>query len=175
MNKAVGMFAAMMLALIMVSLAYAILGNTIYIESYACVSKVGVKFANVSCSDTGIDPGYDKDVGSCSACLDSEQTISVTVSNGYPCYSCDVNFDVVNTGEKPVKVSLVIIDEDPTKKYIQNIPDTTVTVESIDQGDVIGAGEGKSGRLHMHIEQCARELSCYGFIVKINLRQWYRS
>ena len=73
MNRVVGMFAALMFALIMVGPAYAMLGNTIHIESYACVGKVGVEFANVSCSDTGIDPGYDKDVGSCSACLIDEQ------------------------------------------------------------------------------------------------------
>ena len=168
MNRTVGMFATLMFALIMVGPAYAMLGNTIHIESYARVSRVGVKFANVSCSDTGIDPGYDKDVASCSARLiDHEQTISITVSNGYPCYSCDVNFDVVNTGQKPVKVSLVIIDEDRTKKLIQDIPEITVTVEGISQGDVINVGETKSGRLRIHIEQCARELSSYSFCVKM--------
>ena len=74
---------------------------------------------------------------------------------------------MINTGERPVKVSLVIIDEDPTEKCTQDIPEITVTVENIDWGDVIGAGEMKSGRLHIHIEQCARELSYYSFIVKI--------
>ena len=158
------MFAALMFTLIMVSPAYAMLGNTIHIESYANESSVDVKFADVSCSDTGID----KDVGSCSALLIDEQTISVTVLNGYPCYSCDVNFDVVNTGEKPFKVWLVIIDENLiTKKSFEDIPEITVTVEGIKSHDVIDPGEKKSCRLHIHIEQCALELSSYRFRVKM--------
>ena len=165
------MFAALMFTLIMVGPAYAMLGNTIHIESYAYESSVSVKFADVSCSDTGIGPGYDKGVASCSALLIDEQTISVTVLNGYPCYSCNVNFDVVNTGEKPVKVWLVIIDENPTKKFSQDIPEITVTVEGIKRRDVINPEGKKSCRLHIHIEQCARELSSYCFRVKMWLVQ----
>jgi len=68
-------------------------------------------------SDNGVNEDHEiegKDIGECSVALISQsppdldnegpQLMRITIENGYPSYSCFVNFNVQNNGSIPIKV-----------------------------------------------------------------------
>jgi hypothetical protein len=165
-TKMVGMFAVLMIALMAIGFAYGLWSKTLYINGTVNTGSVNAEFANVVCSDTGVDPGYDKDVASCNVVLsDDKQTMTVTISNAYPCYSCKITYNVVNTGTIPVKIQSITVTNPNSDKL-------TVTVTGIAKGDQIDAGESKAGDLEIHVEQAAAQGATYTFSVEIYLVQW---
>lgn len=114
MKKAIGMFAALAVALAMTGIAYAHWSQTIYIDGSVSTGSVCVGWENVYCNDYGIDPGYDKDVASCDAYLwgwkgmhgdnDIYENLTINISNVYPCYSVTVTAVVANCGTIPLHI-----------------------------------------------------------------------
>jgi hypothetical protein len=163
-TKMVGMFAVLMIALMALGFAYGLWSKTLYINGTVNTGSVNAEFANVVCSDTGVDPGYDKDVASCNVGLsDDKQTMTVTISNAYPCYSCKIRYDVVNTGTIPVKIKSITVT---------NPSEVSVTVTGIKVGDQIDCGASEAGDLEIHVEQDAEQGATYTFSVTIYLVQW---
>lgn len=130
-----------------------------------------VEFANLSSSDPGgtDDPGQtpEMDVASTEAGSISEdgKSFTVTVTNGYPCYSSVVSFDIVNTGTIAAKIETITIsDGQGNTATISNDgdyadvdlgvtanKDVRITVTGIGEDTTIAAGGSVSGALNMHV------------------------
>jgi len=158
-------FLALALCLSISGAAFAMWDKTLYIDGTVKTGEVNADFDSASCNDTGIDPGYDKDVGNCTVTGVNTQTLTITVNNGYPCYSCAVNFNITNTGTIPVKIQNLTITNNPS-------PNVTVTWTGLAVGDQIDAGDELAGDIDIHVEQCAAENSTYTFNATIYLVQW---
>lgn len=165
-GKMAAVFAALMIALMAVGFAYAMWDKTLLISGTVNTGEVNAEFQNIVCSDTGIDPGYDKNVGSCSVAIDVVgQKMGVIIGNAYPSYSCQIDYDIVNTGTIPVKIQSITVTN-------PNYAEVSVTVTGIAVGDQIDKGASKAGDLEIHVEQEADELATYKFSVEIYLVQW---
>jgi len=169
---------ALVFALGSLGVGYAMWDKTLEVTGTVNTGEVNAIFTTATCNDTGIDPGYlmdgttpkDKDVGSCSVVGAGTQLLTITVENGYPCYECDIDFTVDNTGSIPVKIQTLGLVGVP--------PEITVTWTGLAVGDQIGpAGsidDELPGDLHIHVEQIADELQTgvYTFSASIYLVQW---
>jgi len=163
-TKMVALFATLMIALMVVGISYAMWDKYLYIDGTVNTGEVDADFTDAYCDDTGIDPGYDKDVGSCTVTGIGTQTLTVTVDNGYPSYRCRVDYEINNIGTIPVKIQAITLDNPNTE--------ITVTVTGITVGDQIDPGFGFWGDLEIHVEQSAAELATYTFSLTIYLVQW---
>jgi hypothetical protein len=159
-------FAALMIALMVAGLAYAMWDKYLYIYGTVYTGEVNAEFSDCWCSDTGIDPGYDKDVGSCDCVIEPEdpQVLGVYIYNGYPSYSCDIYYTIDNTGTIPVKIQDIFLGGVP--------PEITVSLTGAGIGTQIEPGEYAECDIHVHVEQIADELATYYFDIEIYLVQW---
>ena len=115
-----------------------------------------VAFSSVSCSDNEDSV----DVGEVSAeIVDGGDSISVSVSNAYPGYVADIDYTVVNLGDKPVTYLGVTAEEYDTALDID--------VSSEEPGFVLGVGEEMSGTLTVTVLQLAQQGSVYSFSVDL--------
>jgi hypothetical protein len=163
-TKMTAVFATLMIALMVAGLAYAMWDKTLFIDGTVNTGEVDAVFTTATCNDDGIDPGYDKDVASCSVTGIGEQTLVVTITNGYPCYTCTLSFTIDNIGTIPVKVQSLTVVTPP--------PEIGFTFVGIAVGDQIDGGLSQPGSIEIHIEQEAAELATYTFSVEIYLVQW---
>jgi len=166
-SKMTAIFAALMIALMVVGISYAMWDKTIYLYGTVYTGEVDAEFSSVYCNDIDVDPGHDKDVGSCNCYIDGSdpQILWVDIYNGYPCYSVTVNYEIDNIGTIPVKIQTITLT---------NVnPEITVTVTDIYVGQQIeGYGGSVWGDLEIHVEQSAAELATYSFSLEIYLVQW---
>jgi hypothetical protein len=166
-SKMVALFATLMIALMAVGIAYAMWDKTLYIIGTVDTGKVDAHFTTATSNDPGttIDPGKDKHVGCTEVTGVGLQTLTITVTNGYPCYESTIDYTIDNIGTIPVKVQrwtvTPILDGD-----------VTVTITTIAVGTQIDAGASVPGDIHIHVEQSADELATYTFSVEIYLVQW---
>jgi len=158
------LLSTLVIALMVVGTGFALWSKTLYINGTVNTGTVEAGFDNVMCNDNGIDPGYDKDVASCTVEVSQDhQTITVTINNAYPSYSCDIDYDILNKGSIPVKIQSITI----------NAPsEVTVEVTGISVGDQIDPDQLIHGDLHIHVEQTAAQGATYTFTVDILLVQW---
>jgi len=154
---------ALVLALGALGVGFAMWDKTLYIDGTVNTGEVNAIFTTASCTE---DPEVEgKDVGSCSLTGIGEQTLNITVTNGYPCYGVTVNFTIDNVGTIPVKIqSFKVTNPDPTAVTVTWVsPAIGTQIEP--QGDVPGS-------IYIHVEQEADELATYTFSAKILLVQW---
>jgi hypothetical protein len=73
---------------------------TIVTVSANGVTLKDVDFIATSTNDPPgtIDPGYQKNVATCTSALISDELIEVVVTNGYPSYTCTFTVTAQNTG-----------------------------------------------------------------------------
>ena len=152
---------ALVLALGTLGVGYAMWDKTLYINGTVNTGEVNLEILSASSDDVGIDPGKDKDVGSCTATVDG-QTVVVTIENGYPCYYTYVHFTAHNNGTVPVKLQAINITAPP---------EITVT-GSNSIGEQIDPSERRDNTLYIHVEQDAEELATYTFTVEFYYVQW---
>jgi len=174
-TKMTAIFAILMIALMVAGISYAMWDKTLYINGTVKTGEVDAYFTTAESNDPygTIDPGYlvdgvtpkDKDVGCTEVTGEKLQTLTITVTNGYPCYSSRIDYTIDNIGTIPVKVQSFTFTGD-FDKYV------TVTVTDIAVGTQIDAKESVPGDIEIHVEQCAAELHTYTFSVTIYLVQW---
>ena len=165
-TKTVAIFATLMIALMAVGFAYAMWDKTLFINGTVNTGEVNAYFTTAVSNDPPgtIDPGYDKDVGCTEVTGELTQTLTVTVTNGYPCYSSRIDYTIDNIGSIPVKVQSFTVTVPPAA--------VTVTVTEIAVGTQIDAGDSVPGSIVIHVEQTADENAQYTFSVEIYLVQW---
>jgi len=142
--------------------------------------------------EEGEDPEA-KDVGDCTVTLtdieneetngplagqstagDNDLDLVITITNGYPGYKCEVQFEVVNTGSIPVK--LYFFDENGNRLYLPatitfETDEVTCTLEGEDEAQV-HPDESELYTLSCVVEQEADEDSTYDVQIYIQARQW---
>ena len=126
-GKMVGLFAAVMIALMVAGISYGMWSKTLYINGTMSTGTVDAKFTLVASNDPSdsLDPSecgtwtltdnelvwngerYDKDVATTTVQGADTDTLSVSVSNAYPCYYAGVGFTIDNVGSIPVKIKSI--------------------------------------------------------------------
>jgi len=154
MKKAIGMFAALMVALAMTGVGFAWWTETLNIEGSVATGELNVDFNNPATS-------CDEEM-TCEVKV-TDTTITVDINNAYPCGSCVVTFDIQNTGTIPAKVMAIDISNDA---------ELDVELENIVVGNIIGVGGSKTCTLTVHVNENAQELSEYTFTVTIDFGQF---
>ena len=126
---------ALVLALGILGVGFAAWSETLYVRGNVETGHVDVEFVEVLSSDPpGIDDttlqldgGFpylkiqqqDKDVGTTTATINDTKSATVTITNGYPCYTVWVIFYVRNSGSIPIR--LTDIQFDPPEVYVDGV------------------------------------------------------
>ncbi len=169
-SKATTMFLSALLLAAIIGVGYAMWSETLRVNVTVNTGEVDVEFSDWSCSDTGIDPGKDKDVASCT--VEEEEyddegdviKLLVTIDDGYPCYYANITMTIDNIGTVPVKLlghSFSGLDGLPLEVSLE-IPEDT----QIDPGD------SQDYKLNIHILQEAEENATYSFELTMQFAQW---
>ena len=161
-TKVAVLFLVLALALAAVGVGYAMWDKTLHIDGTVNTGEVNAVFTDAYCEETPEAEG--KDVGSCTLTGIGEQTLTITIDNGYPCYECTVYFTILNTGTIPVKVQSL--------SAINALPELTVSWTGLTVGQQIDAKQSVPGDIHIHVEQAALESTTYTFNAEIWLVQW---
>jgi len=199
-RKLMPLFLIPVIVLAMTGVAYAMWYETLKVNVTVNTGEVDVEWSNWSCSDTGIDPGYDKDVGSCDVSeedYDGEGDViklNITLSNTYPCYNVTIYGKVDNIGTIPVKPYQFFIDNNHNGVFDEG--DTLITTDTwypLDLDDVSGKDVefmvylyddgGRDGSqidpngydtygIVIHVLQTASENATYTFHLAFVFAQW---
>jgi len=101
-TKMTAIFAALMIALMLAGVSYAMWEKTITITGTVNTGKVDVQFCNVAVySDEA------KEVSSWSAVVTDPEHITVTIDNAYPCIWYTIDADINNVGTIPVIIQSI--------------------------------------------------------------------
>jgi len=187
---------ALLLALGATGITYAQWSDTVFISGTVQTGEFNDPFSWVVSNDNGaeetiaphglIDPGdngldpsepqaagspclrYDKDVALTTVSLDDPFNITATLSNAYPCYHPTIFYGIVNCGTIPGAIVSISVDENAATPDVEdNIPELTVTVTGIYEGQVIDVGEDVIGDLEIHVEQSAAE--CHTYTIRVTI------
>lgn len=174
MKKAMGMFAALILALGMSGLAYATWSETLMISGTVNTGTVDVEWSEDGSWDTDDYPyaPEGKDVSGITCVIDGD-TLIVTVTNAYPCIDYYNVVDIHCVGTIPVHLYEVFT----------SIPDPNVLVEISyyeDSGCTVPAVlpvqlhtcDRIYVEIHVHITQDAIQNHAYTFTAQIDAVQW---
>jgi len=144
--RKIGLLAlALVLALGTMGVAFAYWQDTLTINGSVATGTFDTEFANVGASDNEVTG---PDVGNCTVSAILAKSFTVTIANGYPCYTGTVTFDVVNNGTVPAKIKSIKVDGvDYTGAVDKDLNPTSnddirITITGIDVGDdvpVVGA------------------------------------
>lgn len=108
-------------------------------------------------NDNGIDPGHDKDVGSCTALIDpTTGNVSLTMSNGYPSYTCRFWTTIQNVGSLTLRRGRPVINALPVLTLTEPVPVPCATLDP---------GEREVEEFTVHIEQEAEQGFTYQFTI----------
>ena len=193
---------ATLAVLIAVGVAFALWADVLKIHIEVETGDVDVEFGGYSVTEyvgfpdgnggwNFVQEGSDseaKDVGQCTITLteyeneegmnpstagDNDADLMITISNGYPGYKCEVQFEVVNTGSIPVK--LYFFDEDgnrlPLPATFTLDSAVACTLEGEDKAQT-HPDRSKVYKLSCVVEQEAAEGSTYSTQIYIQARQW---
>jgi len=170
---------ALVLSLALCGAGYTYFTDTVSIEGTVTAGTLEVEFGNVGSSDPrgtedpGQTPQMDVACTEVSQVSDDGKSFTVTVTNGYPCYSSLVSFDIVNTGSIAAKIgSIVIMDGEGNSATITDSgdyadvdlgvtdnEDVRITVTGIGEDTAIPVGGSVSGALNIHvIEESVEDL-----------------
>jgi len=150
------LFAAIILTMIAlgtIGFSYACLNGGWQIN---CYCNCDVKFIKVLTSDNEIE----KDVAAVLAKINyAGDTITVCITNAYPCYRAYINYTIKNTGCKPVHFDTLTI----TNNY-PDVLDITTTNHTCTW---LSPCETVKGTTTVHVLQPAKQNSEYTFKIKI--------
>jgi len=150
-------FALIILAIIALSLtgySYACTNGGIHID--CCYPTCDLKFIIVTTSDNEVE----KNVAYVTAQINcAGDTITVCITNAYPCYRAYINYTIKNTGCKPVHFdTLTITNDHPEALEITTTNHTCIWLSSC---------ETVKGTTSVHVLQPAKQNWKYTFQIKI--------
>lgn len=169
MRTAMAMFGALMISLALTGVAFAHWTETLYINGTV---NTGTFDAELS-----VGEGYDtepeeKDVSSISGELSEDKnTITVTITNAYPCINYYLPIDLHCVGSVPLIIQEIYIDRG-------NLPeDTTLEIipgadQPLQEGVQLHYCNSAYGTLHVHLDEDAAENTTYTFSITIIVVQW---
>jgi hypothetical protein len=163
----------LIVALGSLGVVYGLWSESLFVSGTVATGQVDVAFSPCTTNDTGIDPGYDKDVADClceltgpdkdSTCDTGPDKMTISIIDGYPSYTCEVKYDIENVGTVPVMLQEILFAADPT---------LTVTQDCVDKGYQLDPSCPIDCKITIHVEQWADEHSHYGFSKSYKWVQW---
>jgi hypothetical protein len=193
---------AVALLLTTVAISFALWADLLKIQLVVYTGNVDVQFGSWSVKEyvgfpdgsggwnyveEGSDPEA-KDVAQCTVTLqevedeegvnpspagDNDLDLVITITNGYPGYKCEVEFEVKNTGSIPVK--LYFYDENgnrltlPATFFLDSAVKCTLDGED---GAQVHPGDSETYTLSCAVRQSAGENAQYSTQIYIQARQW---
>jgi len=112
--------------------------------------------------DNGVDPGNGKAVGRCLASPVGTGTVRVSITNGYPGYTCRVWVKVRNVGCKAVRRQSVAITAPPELAVTEVSPQPCL---------VLQPGQERFEAYDVRILQSAEETAVYQFMIRETFRE----
>jgi len=149
----------LVVALSSLGLAHGLWAKTLTIEGPVDMGCTNADFIVASTDDPPgtIDPGYDKDVASCEATVESPELVEVVITNAYPSYTCTFTTTIYNGGTLPVRrepLEFVV----PAELTVTDLNDLT--------GVVLDPGQQDVEEFSVHVEQEAEQGAIYYFAIK---------
>ena len=156
--KKIGLISlALVLALGSLGVGFALWSDTLYLEGTIDTGEVEVCIVSIASDDTGLDPGYDKDVAWVETAIIDCHTATITIHGAYPSYHTYVHFTSLVGGTIPVRLQSINITN----------PDPCITVDAWDSiGEQRHPGEPADNTIYVHVEQCAEQNATYTFTVE---------
>jgi len=168
-KKLFAILAIMMIALGIAGFAYAHWEKIVTVDGTVNTGKLNLIIVSAAADDTGIDPGYDKDVAKTVITIDPQdpQIAHITITNAYPSYHVYWHITIQNVGTIPAKLKEIVIDNpNPCLEvkawdhiYEQLDPYPTEPYQSDYSGSI-------------HVLQCAEKGATYTFTVKFVFWNW---
>jgi hypothetical protein len=118
-----------------------------------------VEFVSATTNDLPgtIDPGYTKDVAECIATRLSGELVNISITNGYPSYTCTFEVVALNSGRLEIMLNPLTIEAPPV---------LTVTDITDNAGIQLGGGARDTERFSVHVEQQAQQGATYTFTIR---------
>ncbi len=159
------LFLVLMVGMAAVGASYALWSKTITLSGSVATGKVDMEWSTFTDDDNGIDPGYDKNVADCTVTT-TPGLVTVTITNGYPSYTCTIVGDIHNSGTIPIKL----------KDFVYTVPAGIKVTPSTGFIDPLGVQLDPSqtlvGDFKIHVEQEAAQSSDYTFSIEATGQQW---
>ncbi|WP_456330601.1 SipW-dependent-type signal peptide-containing protein [Archaeoglobus sp.] len=174
--KKSGVFAALVLGLMVVAATYAAWSETITVSGSVATGELDVAFTDYSVSDNDDDTGLTGTATTTVELQDTDDdddydTAVITVTQAYPGYHATVDLNVTNVGTIAAKVSGVNVAYDNTN-YPGSSSALSVSTSGIAENEIIDTGETKTLRVTIDVTDDAQELDNYAFTVTIDFTQF---
>jgi len=155
----------LVVALASLGMAHGVWAKTLTIDGTVNTGKFNADFIAASTDDPPgtIDPGYDKDVASCTATVVSTDLVEVVIINGYPSYTCTFTTTIHNGGTVPERREPLEFDV-PAVLTVTDLNDLT--------GFVLDPGREDVEEFSVHVEQEAEQGAIYYFTIKKPFSLW---
>lgn len=158
-------FGVLIVGLAVMGASYAQWTEELTISGTVATGELAAEFSAISCSDNEVD----MDVATCEVALEVDgesgttKIAIITLDNAYPCYMCDVDLTISNTGTIPLHIASVdIVKPDEL--------DVELTGEPVCK--IVDAGDTLTFDLHIHVNDQADENSAYSFSATVNIDQF---
>jgi hypothetical protein len=142
----------------LLALVFGLLTRTLAIEGFGDSGLGGADFVEASTDDPpgSTDPGYEKNVATCTARVVNDELVEVVLTNAYPSYTCTFTTVIENTGVLPVRRGTLFFDVPPV---------LTLTEVSGLTEVVLDPGQRDVEEFSVHVEQEAEQETIYVFRV----------
>jgi len=155
----------LVVALSSLGLAHGLWAKTLTIDGTVNTGKFNADFIAASTDDPPdtIDPGYDKDVASCTATVVSTDLVEVVITNAYPSYTCTFTTTIHNGGTVPER-----------REPLEFVVPAVLTVTDLNDltGVVLDPGQEDVEEFSVHVEQEAEQGAIYYFTIKKPFSLW---
>jgi len=155
----------LVVALASLGVAHALWAKTLIIDGVVDIGCTNADFIAASTDDPPgfIDPGYDKDVASCTATVVNTDLVEVVITNAYPSYTCTFTTTIYNDECLPERRELLVFDVPPV---------LTVTDLNDLTGVVLDPGQEDVEEFEVHVEQEAEQGATYYFTITKPFSLW---
>lgn len=149
----------LVVAIATLGVVHGVWAKTLTIDGVVGMGWMNVDFIHASTDDPPgtIDPGYDKDVASCTATVVNTRLVKVLITNAYPSYTCTFTTTICNGGTLPVRRGPLIFDTPPA---------LTVTELNNVSTLVLHPGKKDVEKFVVHVEQEAEQQAVYYFTIR---------
>ncbi|HEY5625999.1 MAG TPA: hypothetical protein VIT93_05885, partial [Dehalococcoidia bacterium] len=140
----------------LLALVFGLFTGTLPLAGFRDSGLGGADFIEATTDDPvgSTDPGYEKDVATCTATVLSDELVEVVITNAYPSYTCTFSTVIENTGVLPVLRGTLLFDVPPVLTLTEITGHTEVLLEP---------GQRDIEEFSVHVEQEAEQQTTYVF------------
>lgn len=177
----------MLIALTSCGIGYAHWTDTLEIGGTVQTGETNANFIACGSNDPlgSIDPGKDKDVGSCECWIECRHKIIVEIENAYPYYECDIYGTAHNGGTIPERIFVALTFRQDEITVTPLFPHEVICHKTVEiwgkvyqvyltkvELDPLNPGEVVDVKFNVHAQQQAEEGDTYKFFVNLFVQPW---